>query len=890
MNTNNTVKKALAFNKGLTNVPSDFVSTDDELTESVGMIMKNGEMTPIQYPTLLLQTDKRKLMFVHKTDSYENIIFFNSEDHSFYFYKHNNNSDDGFIQPLKISADSVYSVVAVNNTLIAATDKGTAYILFDGWEYKFLGYGLPFYEFSIIEKGSSPNSMGLPDTTGEMKSGTLSAYTRKSYKITDKDGNYIEYTDYKISDEDHFNQVMQGTLAKTLNAIKKVNGFAHPFFIRVALRLYDGTYAKISTPQICFPCISRNMHPYLSDNYQKIQFDIYYWDTLYFRFDMPNLSYWKDIVRDVVFFASEEVLPYSVDDKFKFHFDDIYNEPIYDIIGQGANTWEGVTYAQPMPEKLKSEKEMIEDLISKTHFYKIADVPLADVKDQKILNYYWGDNPDDEGFVDSEKFHNQCGDIKLSIRDHVIENLTSQEQLPNDDYFGWTQLFPTKMYSYNKRLNIYSYHRRPYEGNRFLTALRRSDKSKYPYPLDKYTEYTIYVHIKYGGYDEWVSSKAFCELHVFWMADSFFYYPDPHAVEVRFVNKDGKGFMHKLKQHPRLNGAYCFDMLPHKSKELDSVERPNVSSETKKEFLDSQILTSVVNNPFVFQADGDNTVGTGSILGVAANTEPISQGQFGQYPLMVFTSEGIYGLSVNSEGLYAASYPMSREVCNNANSITPTDRLVFFTSEKGLMAISGGSAVCVSTMLQGPTPRHFNSLGDGDFRTFLKDCMLAYDYRESLIRIYSPTHDYHYVYNMLDQTFAKAHNENTTPIAVVSSYPDHFVQEADGKVYSMLSKPDINADTRTYSGTFITRPLKLGSSLELKTIRQIIHFFHSEEGDMQLRIFASNDCRTWRELKSIHGKPWLFYTLQYNFSNLKASDSFSGSVLAIEIRFNDKMR
>lgn len=257
---------------------------------------------------------------------------------------------------------------------------------------------------------------------------------------------------------------------------------------------------------------------------------------------------------------------------------------------------------------------------------------------------------------------------------------------------------------------------------------------------------------------------------------------------------------------------------------------------------------------------------------------------------MVFTTEGIYGLSVNSEGLYSASFPISREVCNNINSITPTDRLVFFTSEKGLMAISGNTAQCVSAQLSGPTPRNFNIIGDGDFRKFLANCRIAYDYRESLIRIYSPTHDYHYIYNMLDQTFAKAHNENTTPIAVVSSYPDHLVQEADGKVYSLLSKPDINADQRTYSGTFITRPLKLGSSLELKTIRQILHFFHSDKGTIQLRIFGSNDCRTWRELNSIHGKPWLFYTFQYNLSNLRASDSYSGTALAIETRFNDKMR
>lgn len=110
------------------------------------------------------------------------------------------------------------------------------------------------------------------------------------------------------------------------------------------------------------------------------------------------------------------------------------------------------------------------------------------------------------------------------------------------------------------------------------------------------------------------------------------------------------------------------------------------------EVLNSQMFTSVVNNPFVFDASGDNTIGTGKIIGIVANTESVSQGQFGQYPLLVFTDEGIYAMSVTSEGLYGSVHPISREVCNNPDSITPTDRLVYFTSDKGLMAISGGTA------------------------------------------------------------------------------------------------------------------------------------------------------------------------------------------------------
>ena len=100
----------------------------------------------------------------------------------------------------------------------------------------------------------------------------------------------------------------------------------------------------------------------------------------------------------------------------------------------------------------------------------------------------------------------------------------------------------------------------------------------------------------------------------------------------------------KLKEHPMLNGAYYFGSLPTIDTFVadSSIKNTPTITDGAVESFDSQIFTSVVNNPFVFEASGDNTVGTGRIIDIAANTEAVSQGQFGQYPLLVFTSEGIY--------------------------------------------------------------------------------------------------------------------------------------------------------------------------------------------------------------------------------------------------------
>ena len=92
------------------------------------------------------------------------------------------------------------------------------------------------------------------------------------------------------------------------------------------------------------------------------------------------------------------------------------------------------------------------------------------------------------------------------------------------------------------------------------------------------------------------------------------------------------------------------------------IEESFYQESVEPENLSNEVWVSEVNNPFVFNAQGVNTVGNGTIIGVVSNTRAISQGQFGQFPLFCFTSDGIWMLQTSSEGIYSASSPISREV------------------------------------------------------------------------------------------------------------------------------------------------------------------------------------------------------------------------------------
>lgn len=896
--TNEEMRKSLSFSKGLTNVPSDILCTDSELAESSGVIYRSGELHPVQSPFLVgTLPSNEELIFVHKGADYSNVITYDGEETIRWYKLSDEDGKTSIVTPDKNTAFNVGKVTdiqSVGNTLTIATDKGMSYFLYKGGTYKYLGSDLPkphvyFRTSAPISEQLVTKQSQLCDIDYLVDHPTVWAEynedgTFKGMTVSSTDVERIKsYETFKPKDSrvDDLQAAISGHVAQMLNLVKEKNAFAFPFFVRFALRLFDGSYARISAPIALFPTITRNNYiaPVRWKNHKvedntgdalKLLYNPSYVKIEY-NARMDGIDDWSDIVKEIVVFATDDVLPFNVDGKWNIVYPVESNgQRVVDYIGMNQDdaTYRGnarvkITFTKDnfpardvvMPDKYKTEQEIIDELLTKTQFYRLFTVKLSDISSTE-----WKDAP---------------------IKDGVVTNLLEQEQLSVDDYYGWTTKKARSMYTYNRRLNLFGVKRYPFEG--FSTFVAQPDTNRRDCRLQ------YFVHIVSDTMDTWVASGTSEALKE--VADTWIYYPDPNATEVIVYDTVSASSMRiPMQQHERLNGAYTFRRLPlEATMGNEGITLPTPDPESCED-LSSQIFTSVVNNPFVYEASGDNTVGTGRILGIAANTEPISQGQFGQYPLVVFTSEGIYAMNVSDEGLYTSVRPLSREVCNNAASITPTGSMIFFTSARGLMAVSGNTVACMSEQLRGRTPTQFATLGNGDFTAFLKDSLIAYDYRDSLLHICSMKHDYHYIYSIQDRTFGMSRNMSGNITAVVSSYPDTLVQEEGGAVYSLLSKPDINEDTNIYNASFTTRPLKFGASVEPKTIHQIIHLYDSAKEGLSLRVYGSNDCRHWNELRSLHGKPWKYYVLQYTLEDMKATDTFAGTVADYQGVFGEKMR
>lgn len=186
------------------------------------------------------------------------------------------------------------------------------------------------------------------------------------------------------------------------------------------------------------------------------------------------------------------------------------------------------------------------------------------------------------------------------------------------------------------------------------------------------------------------------------------------------------------------------------------------------------INVSAQFNPFVFPVEYSYNF-NGEIRDVATSYLPISSTQIGQYPLSVFTSNGVYALEQGDGSvLYGNIVPLQPVVISGKAASTPYG--TFFVSSNNLYILSGREIVNVSNPLNGerelnlrnnesykmlctsgiaPFASFSNVLSATDFEEFIPNAILTYDQLNNEVYISSDTVEYSYVYNLDTNLFHK---------------------------------------------------------------------------------------------------------------------------------------
>lgn len=884
-------QQQLTWEKGMTNVPSDLVCDDNTCESEVNMIYRDGEHRPIQDEQVMFEgASLLPVVFVHKYNNYKHYISLKT-DNTITWY-----DEKGVLAPSDIANAPVLGdnvqVEAIGNTLIVNSSNGLGYYLWkpaDG-NYKYLGNKIPEPEVEFMFINDSDRWVYMSDAVS--LEGTIDRKDDKPFYIG-------------AGKQTKYNDAVVGVYASNKNGIARKGGFCNPFFIRYAVEMYDGSYTNISIPILMIPVVGHNSYWMAGTSYSD---DNYYLYTYYARIiyrQKTDYSEWLDLVSHISLFVSKGVDVYDTQAdqtigetaSYSKNFTIVHcirkDDTLDNLSNNAVDTWgmemkytiSSLTgervYDNCLVDALSEFANVIDELKEDNVFYKIKELPTS-------VNEKWE---------------------LLTPTNNALLTLTSQQRL-GDDYYSNCEKGGEGIFCVNNRIHIIKPYRKNWEGASHFIGC------EYPLGLVKYNfifDLFVYIRTK-DGID--VVHREVKGYEMFFR--TYFFYPNPkafYAALVIYKNKGDNSLLIKnpdinytitgmtLTESPSLNGAWWFGEMPRTDMTLANLAKdftepgiPQITNLTIS--YENQIWTSEVNNPWVFTAKGNNTIGSGEILGLASQTTALSQGQFGQYPLIAFCSDGIWALQTDNEGLYSAVHPMSREICNNPKSITETDGYVFFTTEKGLMVVDGGQVRCVSEQLSGKMadstdPVVYNgALAEAAplwLKDYLKSCYIAYDYRDSLLWIFIPNRMIAFVYSMKDGTFGMKAIPNIQ--RAINDYPDTLLQDKDGKVYSLLNRNDINNDSNGYDCELISRPMKLENSTALKTLTRIkLIYEQAKSTKAEVRVFASNDCKNWLRVLSLHGRGFKYWKFAIRFREMSAVDTFSGALINTQERYTYRMR
>ena len=866
-------EKRISYESGISRSPSDFLAQEGALAESINLVSDHGETKPLLEPLQVMNLSSNDdALFVHQMATTHNIIVANGSD--LYFTSKSPDEADWPQQGRRFGSvtGTINGVQSVGNTLIVATTTGLNYFVWKANDYQQLASRIPFPKVEFMLANAHELYVGNSEWL-------------KTENIGDLLEDVINRQTHEILKQDEWNDIVYGLMAENDEDIKKKGCFSRPFFIRYALRLYDGEYMYHSQPILVLPSITDNCYFMFQNDKIKC---ITHHTQLYYRVS-SDYSAWSDIVAGVDVFATEQAHLYdtSVDATCSDRESSIEVWQGYGVTTGAGGVIGSSEYNRKCNETIDGALRIVksvgdgaieDELLTLSQFYKIADLGIGSTEDWQTLK----------------------------IKPHTLENLNTQEYLKNDDFYSRCPLSAAFIKSYNGRLNMADVQRGFFLGfDNFILADNSAPGG-----------WVIDVTISTADGNKVVRKEVYRtkEKMLHW-----FYYPDARAKKVELYYGHQR-YTVNLKEHPGLNGAY-FLSLP--DEEITTSEAADVPSWTmpSNESIPNQIITSEVNNPFIFKADGYNAIGTGHILGMATQTAALSQGQFGEYPLLVFSTDGIWAMSVGSTGIYQSVHPMSREVCLYGKSITETDKAVYFVSKKGLMVVSGNEVACVTPQMVGKTfawntlegvrAQDFNTSTHPtyDWRVILGACVdtdsflkyvssehirIAYDYAQSMLMLFNRNYDYGYTFDMATGAVGKVVYDFKVE-DVVKNYPDYLLQTTDhqqnNKMFSLYHKTREEDVTGRKRGFLLSRPMKFDGMLTVSSLREMVNvgMWDKSLSAVKTVVWVSDDLYHWYLITSRFGAAAKYFRIGL-FTNLLPSERLSGTVVRIQERRDNNLR
>ena len=803
---------------GLALTPYSDASPDGQLSACIGLESHAGALRP----SLLAGKEYLppsgdsgyELIHVHTASAFSHFIF--RKDNGVYWAE----VSEGQYSPQPVRAfDGLKSVNTVGNTLVVLASDGIHYLLWKEGGYRYIGQKPPEIGLSF---GLSVTTYDRASDVGSVSLVPSLDYTEGSTRqilLSDEDGQWQYVTD-----------VVWSAINMAIEACTENNRFCMPFFVRAAYRRFDGSYTMLTSPVLMIPDSTGPKALFVFEEIEskKITGKVYgraaaslLVTSLTDGFS-SDIASWSDIISSIDIFISPQVMRADTSESVNVLYgqaesDLTWHKPplSYSIGSDGYGfsredfNWNlGSTTMKFFKIPLKEEDAYLQDLNGSMQFYRVRSISISQLSSLTAGNFF-----------------------PVLDRGADMANLVQLESLPDSaDYQSHDVIVSEHSHVYNQRLHLFDVERKLFGGFLPENAWTWTDDGPGG-------EITVSVHVAAEDGATRIVSRT-SSGHNLSQLGRFLYYPDANATRMVIT---GGGFSYDLplQPHPLLNGAFYIFMDTEPS--TSSVTQSGTVEDPVK--MPNKVYTSEVGNPFYFPLEGIYTVGTGQILGLSSIATALSQGQFGQFPLMIFCSDGNYAMSVNEEGRYSAVHPMQRDVCVNPDAIVQTDSEVIFVSSRGVMITSGASARILSGALDGVPDTVPADLGfsnpSGSPVEFFRDCRIAYDYTNRRIIFFSLQGGLSYVYSIEDDSWSMS--DFGAVKAAINLFPYSYVQLADGTVCFLSESYPHEGEPS--AGLIYTRPVKMDSLQLKKMFRFFLQGIFSRT--QKVSVYGSNDCVSW---------------------------------------------
>ena len=874
--------KLIPLNKGIHRQPS--VGADGELSELVNLIPQNGELVNVRglARNTTQQYEEMMLVYIHAVQGADNLVFTSTTSRDLIYER------DGAQEAIVENLENFKSITSVGNTLVVLDGEYTRYFIWRGSKYVEYDFANAGFKMRIESEADEEWSEKINYTKLTIDANIIPNFPNLNYTQT-LSPSQLEYL-YHNADT-YINEY--------ISKMKEPSKW-HKYvtFGIAALRLSDESY-------IVFSDIFT-----LDPKGEIMQSEIYYNGESDSNSQgvVTTLSKYKvtvesdfidgEIVTGIDFFLTQpySFIKYDTEKEIKVF------RSLFDTM---------------------SVEEMQEELSSLV-FRKAYSVKKYDFTNNQCT--FEMPKPSE-------------GEKELSIAD-----------IPSYVFCS------SNMFSYNGRLNLVG-------SDTYLHPMRKGHciqkavKEGYGYKSGEYDEYRDPI---YEGVADYVI-KVICEDDTYGEVTNYYYeenayYPLPPVLsypsrDVKkmqiFMRYNSKCYVfdssrEKAKIQNIINGnlsLFFFGKYPYINSGFwsDELEDEDFEDELNKAKNHSRRIGSESNtvkyseygNPFVLPPVNSIQVGNEKIVGASTSAKALSQGQFGQFPLYVFCTDGIWALEVGSDGSYTSVTPVSRDACNNPDSITQIDGAVVFTTGQGLKLIQGSDVMLLSDKLDGHNVNEedffkeingmwffeyygmeeFDKLVNPetrDIRDILKDCRIAYDYANQLLRIFPKRQKNeqgeintripykYYVYSFTTQEFATVvgnefdnGNGSYEEVAtVVAAYPSSVIQ-----IGNKLYRPMETEREGLQKGLLLTRPIMLDEPFALKKLQDMRLHYSKFDGTSKCHVvvYVSNDGTNWAPMRSLRKRSYKYYRFAI-ITEMKDMDALSGMVLRYEVERNNKLR